>query len=635
VHVPISPVYFRAPIISRAIASPSLVTEITHNLGFQIVGITLTVLVTVIGIRMILYWTSFVFQAERYRQLRPVSTAQLRILAENWTIPFLKVQFTTLGSPGSSEVILRGLRQLEDLVLENPAFYGKFLSAEVVTENPEQAEFLTAAFAGSPVRVDCVTTPASYQTARNTQLKAKQLHYLVELRRAGWNARPGRTFIIHFDEDTLMVPAEFRKMIAYLTFTDKKVLTGPIYYPLEYQTATRLARVTEATRPITCFECRRVMETGVPLHVHGSNLVVEEEMENRVGWDIGTMDGVPFVAEDYMFGMDVFLKEGREAFGWHGCVALEQPPFSFPSVYRQRYRWVFGVLQGMSVDTHLPEFKQLPWLLRMKVIWGTRYRISTYALGTILGSLSLLFLPAALLVTVMQLRAGEMAGVSPLLDAWFATVGFMWLGTSMMGAWMNVLHAGYTGTAAVNEILRAIVISPVAGLMENMAAMMAVAKWLAGSRGMVWHTTPSTKAADDALRGKSEIAKRPLIETVTEAKMPQQTTRKYASLVFPIMASATAFVVSVYIGVPVMLSLQDTFHTSGIMLPSLGAVSIIVTVTTSIYLRVHKLTTPAKIIGRHERGTIPTPSKRDDAIFTSTITHDSLRDTTPMSAISG
>ena len=68
----------------------------------------------------------------------------------------------------------------------------------------------------------------------------------------------------------------------------------------------------------------------LPLHLHGSNLSVEEELENRVGWDIGLLDGAPFVAEDYMFGMDAFLQEGREAFGWHGCVALEQPPLAFP-----------------------------------------------------------------------------------------------------------------------------------------------------------------------------------------------------------------------------------------------------------------------------------------------------------------
>jgi hypothetical protein len=40
------------------------------------------------------------------------------------------------------------------------------------------------------------------------------------------------------------------------------------------------------------------MESGMPLHLHGSNLVVEEEFENQIGWDFGTLDGQPFIAED-------------------------------------------------------------------------------------------------------------------------------------------------------------------------------------------------------------------------------------------------------------------------------------------------------------------------------------------------
>jgi hypothetical protein len=585
------------PVVAANLAPPGLATQISREWPFQVVGIILTILVTVIGIRMILYWTSFTFQSNRYRQRVPVSVADLKHLAENHRIPYLKVQFTTKGSPGSSEVIMRGLRQLEELAVEDPGFYAGFLTAEVVTENDEQAELISSRFDYSPLaRVDCVTTPKDYKAPKGTQLKAKQMHYLVSLRRAGWNRRPGRTFIVHFDEDTLMIPSEFRKMIKVLTLTDKKVLTGPIYYPLEYDDASKLARATEATRPITCFECRRVMETGVPLHVHGSNLVVEEELENRLGWDIGLMPGKkgkpdsPFVAEDYMFGMDAFLKEGREVFGWHGCVAWEQPPFSFPSVYGQRYRWVFGVLQGMSVSTVLPEFHSLPWHLQIKVIWGTRYRIATYALGTMVGILSLLFLPWALLVIGLQLRASETAGVSPWLDAWFSIVGFMWLGSGILGAWMNALHTGRSDSGIMIEALRGIVFSPFAGFMENMAAMSAVVKWMLGTRNMVWNTTPSTKAADDALHGKTKVVQQPLAETVIEATLPDHRTGKRLPLV-PLTIGGI-LVISCYIGVPVLLVIQSALHTDGIAAPAMLAIIVITLVMAGVFLRVDKLTTP-------------------------------------------
>jgi len=594
-------------IVAASLPPPSIAAHITGDLAFQIVGITLTVLITIIGIRMVLYWTSFAFQPSRYRQRVPVSTTDLKKLSEHHHIPNLKVQFTTKGSPGSSEVITRGIRQLELLANEDPGFYRQFLTVEVVTENAEQSELISRLFAYSSLgRVDCVTTPENYRTPKGTQLKAKQMHYLVELRRAGWNQRPGRTFIVHLDEDTLMVPEEFRKMAKFLTLTDKKVLTGPIYYPLEYDEATRLARATEATRPITCFECRRVMETGVPLHVHGSNLVVEEELENRLGWDIGTLDGVPFVAEDYMFGMDTFLKEGSDVFGWHGCVAWEQPPFSFPSVYRQRYRWVFGVLQGMSVSTVLPEFHHLPWHLRMKVIWGTRYRIATYALGTLVGAMSLIFLPFALLVTGLQLHAGEPAGVSPWLDGWFCLVGIMWLGANVMGAWMNALHTGRTGAGLTTEVFRAVALSPVAGFMENMAAMSAVVKWMVGIRGMEWHSTPSTKEADDALRGRTEIVQRPLAETVVEAVLPSHSKVKYWSLA--ILTITGIAIICAYIGVPALLVVQDIVETNAILVPAILAGALITLIMMLLCARVSKLTEPdltSRGYHRQSQATIP------------------------------
>jgi hypothetical protein len=558
------------------------ISDISQNALFQVTGIVLAVLISFIGIRMLAYWRSFVFRPGRYRARAKVTTSQLRATP----VPFVKVQWTTKGGLGSTEVILRGLRQLEELAREDPGFYRRFLSAEVVTENREQARLIEQAFADSPLAPPtCVVTPADYETPNGTQLKARQMHYLTELRRMGHNRKPGRTFIIHFDEDTLMVPAEFRKMIAHLAYTDKSLLTGPIYYPLEYDDASKLARATEASRPITCFECRHVMEMGVPLHIHGSNLAVEETFENRLGWDIGLVAGVPFVAEDYMFGMDAFLREGREAFGWHGCVALEQPPFSFPSVFRQRYRWVFGVLQGMSVDTLLPDFAKLPRRLRMKVIWGTRYRIATYAAGSFVGALALVYVPFWLAVAASNMAAGKPIGISWKLAAWFALVGFMWLGSNIVGGWANTLDAGFPALRRVTEITRAVSITPFVGMMENLAALKAVVQWMAGYRQMHWEVTPSTKAADDVVNGRSEHSGRPLAETVTEALVPWRAAPAQTRLLPALCSTATAVLtVSVYLGMPLLavaqavtlsLSADALFAASGVIVLVSGILAVI------------------------------------------------------------
>src|SRR5215212_189669 len=179
----------------------------TYHLIVSGLGTALLVGISLIGVRMLFYWWSFAVHWNRYRQRRPVSTAELRRLP----VPYVKIQVTTRGSAGSTEVILRGIRNVVELAAEDPAFYGRFLSVEVVTESDVQAHLLRGIFARAPVAVDALVLPSGYRTRR-----------------------PGRTFVVHYDEESVMVPAELRKLVAVLAGTDKKLLEGPIYYPLEY-----------------------------------------------------------------------------------------------------------------------------------------------------------------------------------------------------------------------------------------------------------------------------------------------------------------------------------------------------------------------------------------------------------------
>jgi hypothetical protein len=463
---------------------------------YALLGPVLVVGISLMGVRMLSYWRSFAFASGRYRQREVIQTDALREL----DVPFVKIQITTRGLLGSTEVIVRSLRNVMELAQEDPAYYGKVLSVEVMTESEVQARALEHAFSDAPVSVDALVLPAAYTTTPNgTQMKARALHYMVERRREGWNHKPGRTFIVHYDEESLMVPTELRKLLAVLATTDKKLLEGPIHYPLEYADASVLCRAMEASRPIGCFECRHVMEKGVPLHLHGSNLVVEEEFENVLGWDIGSLDGQPLIAEDYVFGMNAFLLGGSEIFGWHGCVMLEQPPFSVKSAFKQRHRWITGVLQGMAKGSKTVEFTQLPTRLRLSLVWGTRFRIATFALGAVLGVPSLLFLPLLLIRSVNALISGGQSMLPPVFMLWLAAVGAMWLGSVFIGAWYNVAQAGFTRSRRWNEIGRAIALAPIAGVIESSAGLQAVIQWGLGRRTVSWQPTPKTKAADAAM----------------------------------------------------------------------------------------------------------------------------------------
>lgn len=462
---------------------------------YVVVGSVLLIIMTAVGLRMISYWRSFFLHWRRYRRRAAMSTDELRKLP----VPYVKIQITTRGSPGSSEVILRGIRNVARLADEDPSFYGGFLSVEVVTESPEQAALVEERFVGAPIAVEGLVLPAGYETPHGTRLKARGLHYAVEQRRAGWNRKPGRCFIVHYDEESVFVPSELRKLIGVLATTDKKVLEGPIYYPLEYMDSSVICRSMEANRPVGCFECRRVMEHGVPLHLHGSNLVVDEEFENEIGWDIGCLDGQPLIAEDYVFGMLAYLIGGSEPFGWHGCVMLEQPPFSVKSAFRQRHRWIFGVLQGMAMSTRMPRFHELPRRQRFRLTWSTRYRVATFALGAIIGVLALSCLPILLAREIATLLGRHVAVPPWPVTAWLVVLGSLWLGSVLVGAWYNVADAGLGVGGRMVEIARAVAIAPLAGVLESAAGLLAVVQWLAGRRAVSWQPTPKTKQADARL----------------------------------------------------------------------------------------------------------------------------------------
>ncbi|MDP9885830.1 hypothetical protein J2W21_003355 [Sinomonas atrocyanea] len=443
---------------------------------------------------MLSYWRSFIFHTTKYRRVEPVTTEDLR----SKPVPFMKIQITTRGSAGSSAVIMRGIENVIELANEDPEFYGRRLSVEVVTESEPQRQLLLQTFSTAPVEVGVLVVPSTYRTPAGTQMKARGLHYAVEQRRAHWNRKPGRTFVVHYDEESVMVPAELRKLMGCLAETPRRILEGPIFYPLDYLQASPLCRSMEANRPIGCYECRHVMEAGTPLHLHGSNLVIEESLENEIGWDIGCLDGEPFIAEDYVFGMKAFTLYGGEIFGWHGCVMLEQPPFSVRSAFRQRYRWVFGVLQGLLDLRRSSRFGSLSARTRFGLLWGTRYRIASFAAGSIVSVLSFAVLPAFLAKTIASIYLNQQAPLPGPASAWLSLVGLMWIGSVFIGAWHNLADSGLDGPTRRAEIARAVLAAPVAGLIESSAALWAVLAWAHGARRVSWVPTPKTIEADAA-----------------------------------------------------------------------------------------------------------------------------------------
>ena len=56
---------------------------------------------------------------------------------------------------------------------------------------------------------------------------------------------------------------------------------GPIFYPLKFESANIFTALAESIRPFTCYDCVSQMTNDVvikspPLHMHGSNLLINE-----------------------------------------------------------------------------------------------------------------------------------------------------------------------------------------------------------------------------------------------------------------------------------------------------------------------------------------------------------------------
>lgn len=507
----------------------------------QFIGYLIVILVSIIGIRSLFYFHSFFFHWPRYRQLRLITTEDIKALPH---IPFVKIQITTRGLPDSTRVIRRGIQNIIALVNEAPDLYWSNVSIEVITESQEQKELLEQDFVQSsfPVQAFVLVVPREYETPKGTKLKARALHYMVELRRREFNSKPGRTFIVHYDEESVMEPGELRKLIHYLATTPKPLSEGPIYYPLEYNDASMICRAMEANRPIGCFECRKVMESGTPLHLHGSNLVIDEDLENALGWDIGTLDEQALISEDYVFGVQAYLRQGPEIFGWHGCIMLEQPPFSLKSAFKQRYRWITGVLQGITIMQKMPEFYHLPRRTRIHLVWATRYRILTFALGLPTGAIS----PLYLLYQLGAVLTGHDFLLLPVpVLCWLVFVSFLWLNSMLIGAWYNLSYAlQLSARQHWIEGMRVLTMAPIAGILESSAGFWAVVQWLTGNRRVSWEPTPK----------KAQVAKIP-----KQASWRKRKKGLYEMLqLLQYTASAVAVMVA-YIVVPLIIISSSIF----------------------------------------------------------------------------
>jgi egghead protein (zeste-white 4 protein) len=473
---------------------------------FDAIAAILTLILTAIALRYVYYYYCWWTSRDDFKLPRAVDIAALR----QKPIPHLKFQVTTKG--GSLPVVERTLTAIEGACAKYE-WLRPHISAEVITEVESEVISLTRTFAGSPLEVTAVRLPPDYSTPKETRLKARALHYLVEKRRQGFNRRPGRTFIVHMDEETFVPEAQLLILVEYLAGNPAQLSQGPIFYPLEWNRSPWLCRALESTRPFGCSECAQVMEHPPPPHLHGSNLVVDEEVENEIGWDFGTVDGQAFVAEDLLFGLRAYAVLGREGFGWHGATMLEQPPLSIYWAVQRRLCWVQGTLQGLRVLWSSPDFAGIRKRDKARLHLSVGYRVATYSLGFPVGMLGLVF--------VFQPLGNVWNWWSP-FGIWRMLLllsGAGWVFSYQIGIVRNLRYQVLPRSERIKQRIMMLLLTPFAGLTETAGPFLALVRWLLGLRAARWTPTPKLAEEPQALVMPVEAATAPSLVDEQNARL--------------------------------------------------------------------------------------------------------------------
>jgi len=399
-------------------------------------------------------------------------------------LPLFKFQITTKGK--ETHVVARGISSILELSKE-PLFRDR-LRVDVVTEEPEDRRILEQQFRDCEIPLNIHVVPPNYSTTNNTLKKARALHYMIEQRRQENGNEHG--YIVYFDSESFIEPIDFRRLAFTTLKNQKKITEGPITYPLRWFDAHIISRQMEASRPWHCYHCHEVMANPPPQHLHGSNLVVEEGLALEFGWDFGNLDGQPFVAEDLVFGLQAYLKYGKEVFGWHGAQLLEQPPMSVRDSVRQRIRWVTGIWQALEMMKRSSDFRKLGFRERLRIRLTIGLRATLYSLGFFSATFFFGFFGLWLVSLVTDFQYINLA--APFMFVWsiLLLAGlFSWLASTQVGLTRILERTHIDRKTRTIERLKILAITPVAALVETSGAIYTTMKWFLGFRKVHWIPT--------------------------------------------------------------------------------------------------------------------------------------------------
>lgn len=363
----------------------------------------------------------------------------------------------------------------------------------VITDDPQ--DFKTLAYS----KAEIVLVDKNFKS--NAIKKGRALQYAVEHRRkTGENCK--KYWIFHMDDESYVTRQTVLSLLKAIRENKALAFEGPIFYPLKFESANILTALAESIRPFTCYDCVSQMRNEQyvktsPLHMHGSNLLVRSDVEDSIGWNFG-----PTLAEDQMFGYQMYHKYGAKSMGWHGGMLLEQPPLNIKDHFMQRRRWILGSLQNID---------KFPPMHRFKL----SYKLLTYFMGFASGFISMIIslhvnlpLVLAALQTVLTYRVGTdgmsiLSNLSKQLYSelslhFFGNMGpfqfsigaillfssIVWLFSYQIGLFLNLRYSKVTLSKRFFLHSLSLVLCPILGLVETFPAFWTLIEYHTKHRSM-------------------------------------------------------------------------------------------------------------------------------------------------------
>lgn len=320
---------------------------------------------------------------------------------------------------------------------------------EVVVDSNPEALGLPAA--GGDLTY--VTVPADYQTENGTAAKARALNYAL------WNSSINgtMTWIVHMDEESHPTRSGIIGIANAIHEEVLRTTADPSLTPRVGQGMITYHREWKHHPFFTLSDCIRTgsdvgrlyfaMKIGVPLFgLHGSYILIRNDVEERVGFDIGRRGSL---TEDAWWGT-LAMDRGVRCRWVEGYVA-EQCTQRVSDFFKQRGRWFNGL-----VRTSLTAPSSFRWRVMLTV-----------------SMLAWACAPFAWLYTLGHLALGGY--VSPEIRALANFSLAVYVATTLVGLRVNMREHGITKLAQkIRWSLTWLVCLPLFSLMESAAVARAI-----------------------------------------------------------------------------------------------------------------------------------------------------------------